>query len=82
MPIVQVFQMELVDSEWRSLAYGATAMSMGFGFGSMSLASGYIITTGGYSAFFLAGAGIELVAAGILLWILKRKSGVRNVSPT
>ena len=81
-PTLQVFQMELVDSEWRSLTYGATAMAMGFGFGSMSLASGYIIASRGYSTFFFVGAGIELVAAGILWWILKRKSGVRNVKPT
>lgn len=72
-PTLQVFQMELVDSEWRSLTYGVTAMAMGFGFGSMSLAGGYIIAARGYGSFFLVGACCELVATVILWWILRKR---------
>ena len=72
-PTLQVFQMELVDSEWRALTYGATAMVMGFGFGSMSLAGGYIIAARGYGSFFFIGACFELLSAAILWWILKKR---------
>ena len=37
LPELQIFQMELVDEGWRGLAYGAVAMAMGLGFGSMSI---------------------------------------------
>ncbi|MGC9396168.1 MAG: MFS transporter [Anaerolineae bacterium] len=72
-PVLQVFQMELVDSEWRSLTYGITSMAMGFGFGSLSLAGGYIITEFGYRSVFLVGAGLELVAAAVLWGVLRKQ---------
>jgi len=71
--VLQVFQMELVDSEWRALTYGITSMAMGFGFGSFSLAGGYIITTFGYRSAFLVGAGLELASAAVLWGILRKR---------
>ena len=73
-PVLQVFQMELVDSEWRALTYGVTSMAMGFGFGSMSLAGGYIIAAVGYRNVFLLGAGLDLVAAVVLWGVLKQQA--------
>jgi predicted MFS family arabinose efflux permease len=72
MPALQVFQMERVDSQWRSLAYGAVSMAMGLGFGSTSLAGGYIVAAWGYRALFLLGAGLSAAAAGLMWSILKR----------
>jgi MFS family permease len=71
MPALQVFQMELVDSEWRSVAYGAVSTAMGLGFGSISLAGGYIITATGYSNLFLVGIGLSTVAT-VVMWAILR----------
>lgn len=71
LPALQVFQMELVDGPWRSLAYGAVSMAMGFGFGSTSLAGGYIVAAGGYRSLFLLGVGLSTVAAALMWAILK-----------
>ena len=71
-PVLQVFQMELVDSEWRALTYGITSMAMGFGFGSFSLVGGYIIEAFGYRRVFLVGAGLEFVSA-LVLWVVLKK---------
>jgi predicted MFS family arabinose efflux permease len=71
MPAFQVYQMELVSSRWRSLAYGIVSMAMGFTFASISLAGGYIIAQWGYSSLFLLGIGM-CVAGTVLMWgILK-----------
>jgi MFS family permease len=72
MPALQVFQMELVDVRWRPLAYGAASMAMGFSFGSISLAGGYIIASAGYRTLFATGAGVSVVGA-VLMWIILRR---------
>jgi MFS family permease len=71
-PVLQVFQMELVAPEWRALSYGITSMAMGFGFGSFSLLGGYIIEAFGYRSVFLAGAGLEFLSA-LVLWAILRQ---------
>ena len=74
MPAFQVFQMERVDSRWRSLAYGAVSMAMGLGFGSTSLAGGYIIAAWGYRSLFLIGVGLSLAGA-TLMWYIHQSPG-------
>jgi predicted MFS family arabinose efflux permease len=74
MPALQVFQMELVDSQWRSLAYGAVSMAMGMGFGSTSFGGGYLIAAAGYRSLFLMGVALSVVAAAVMWGILKRQS--------
>jgi MFS family permease len=74
LPALQSFQMERVDPQWRSLAYGAVAMGMGLGFSSTSLAGGYIIAARGYRTLFTAGIFVTLVSAA-LLWIILRRQG-------
>jgi len=71
---LQVFQMELVDEEWRSLAYGAVAMAMGLGFGSTSYSGGYIVAAYGYSTIFWLGAAMSGLATLIITLILGHKS--------
>ena len=74
MPALQVFQMELVDAQWRSLAYGAVSMGMGFSFGLISLLGGYIIAAVGYRSLFALGVGLCL-AGTVLMWgVLRRLS--------
>jgi MFS family permease len=80
LPALQVFQMEMVDSEWRSLAYGAISMAMGMGFGTTSLAGGYIIAAWGYSRLFLIGVGLSAIA-GAFMWGMLRYHGMRAAAP-
>jgi len=68
---LQVYQMELVDAEWRSMSYGTISMAMGLGFGSLSLVGGYIIATYGYRSLFLLGTGLSLFSAALMWGILK-----------
>lgn len=72
MPAVQAFQMERIDPEWRSMGYGAVAMAMGSGFGSTSIAGGYIIAAAGYRPLFGLGIVLSLVATAIMWGILRR----------
>jgi MFS family permease len=75
--VLQVFLMELVDSEWRALTYGITSMAMGFGFGSSSLVSGYVVAALGYRSIFLIGAGLDFVAAAVLWGVLKKQTRLK-----
>lgn len=75
---LQVFQMELVDEEWRSLAYGAVAMAMGLGFGSTSYSGGHVVATYGYSTILWLGAAISGLATLIIAFILKQRSKGKN----
>jgi MFS family permease len=70
-PALQVFQMELVPGEWQSIAYGAVSMAMGLGFGSTSLAGGYIIASSGYRTLFLIGAVLSALASAVMWDILR-----------
>ena len=71
-PTLQVFQMELVDDRWRSLAYGALTMGMGLSFGSISIAGGYVIAAVGYRSVFLFGAVLS-TAGAVLMWAIRRR---------
>jgi MFS family permease len=72
LPVLQVYQMELVEDERRSLAYGIFSAVMGFGFASISLAGGYIVAERGYQSLFLLGAGMCLLGAALMAVIRKR----------
>jgi predicted MFS family arabinose efflux permease len=74
MPALQVFQMELVESGWRSLAYGAVSMAMGLSFGLTSLLGGYVIAAAGYRSLFMWGAGLS-VASAVFMWGVNRRLG-------
>lgn len=80
MPALQVFQMELVEEEWRSLAYGAVSMAMGLGFSSTSLAGGYVIVAAGYRPLFLGGAVLCAVASIVMWTIARREARQRQAS--
>ncbi len=82
MPALQVFQMELVEDEWRSLAYGAVSMAMGLGFASTSFGGGYVIAAAGYRILFLVGA-VLCAASSIAMWaIARREARHRRIAPT
>jgi MFS family permease len=79
MPAFQVYQMELVSSRWRSLAYGIVSMGMGFTFASISLIGGYVAAEWGYRSLFLLGVGMCLVGA-VLMWGIQKYSGERTLA--
>ena len=78
MPCAQIFLMGLVESQWRSLAYGALSSFMGFAFGSMSLLGGYLVASAGYGTLFLLGAGLCGCAAALMWVMTKRLCGSRG----
>jgi MFS family permease len=71
MPALQVYQMELVAAQWRSLVYGILSMVMGFTFASISFAGGYVASAWGYRSLFGLGAIIGLAGA-FFMWGLLR----------
>jgi predicted MFS family arabinose efflux permease len=77
-PALQVFQMELVDERWRSIAYGAVSMAMGLGYGSTSLAGGYIISSWGYRRLFSVGIALSLAASAVLFVVLRVRGDGRG----
>jgi predicted MFS family arabinose efflux permease len=79
LPAMQAFQMERIDPEWRSIGYGAVAMAMGSGFGSTSIAGGYIVAAAGYRTLFALGIAVSLLAAAIM-WGILRHAARANAS--
>jgi MFS family permease len=84
MPTLQVFQMELVDAQWRSLAYGILSMAMSLTYASTSFLGGQIAAQWGYHRLFLLGIGLCLLGVGIMRLIVQhprlRVEVVRSVS--
>lgn len=80
MPALQAFQMDLVDSQWRSLAYASVSVAMGLGFGSVSLLGGYVVVAAGYRTVFLVGVILSTVSAA-LMWVMLRSRSKRAGQP-
>ncbi len=72
MPALQVYQMELVDRRWRSLAYAAVSMAMGLSFGVISYAGGYVADGWGYDSLFTMGLILSAMGAAMMWGILKK----------
>lgn len=71
MPALQVYQMEMVASRWRSLAYSVLSMGMSLTFTSVSFGGGYIAEHWGYQPLFFLGMGFSLSGA-LLMWRMRR----------
>ena len=72
MPALQVYQMEIVEKRWRSLAYGAVSAAMGLSFGLVSLGGGQMIEKWGYNSLFVFGVTFSFIGAFIMWGMLKR----------
>ena len=72
MPALQVYQMEMIERRWRSLAYGAVSTAMGLSFALVSFSGGQIIARWGYTNLFVMGVCLSLVGATIMWGLLKR----------
>lgn len=76
MPALQVFQMELVASRWRSLTYGIVSMAMGFAYASIGFGGGYLVAAWGYQTLFWVGIGFSLIGTAFM-WGMLRSSRLR-----
>ncbi len=72
MPTLQVYQMEMIEKRWRSLAYGAVSTAMGFSFMLVSFGGGQIIERWGYTSLFAMGVILSFFGATIMWGMLKR----------
>jgi len=72
MPALQVYQMEMIEKRWRSLAYGAVNTAMGLSFGLVSFGGGQIIERWGYTSLYTLGVSLSIVGASIMWMMLKR----------
>ena len=72
MPALQVYQMEMIEKRWRSLAYGAVNTAMGFSFMLVSFGGGQIIDKWGYTSLFAMGVILSFFGATIMWGMLKR----------
>ncbi len=72
MPVIQIYQMEMVPQSRRPLAFALLSMALGINYGILSFFGGYIITLWSYSILFLVSCIITLVGSLILLLVMRR----------
>lgn len=72
MPALQVYQMEMVEQRWRSLAYGAVSMAMSLSFGAISFSGGFVVAGWGYGALFMIGLGLSALGAAVMWGMVRR----------
>jgi MFS family permease len=63
LPVINVYQMELVEPRWRTAMSGATSMANGLSWSAITFAGGYVIAALGYRTLFLVGVGVTVVGA-------------------
>lgn len=74
MPAYQVVQMELVGPEWRAVVAGIGSMAGSVGFGTMSLAGGFIVVQKGYHWLYAIAAALVLLSAALVLILQARRT--------
>jgi MFS family permease len=69
-----VFGQESVEAQWRTATAAWSVVGLALGWAMMAAAAGYLITSVGYAALFLAGAGCAVASAmvTVLWWGRKR----------
>jgi MFS family permease len=78
LPVINVYQMELVEARWRTTMSGITSMANGLSWAAITFAGGYVIAAMGYRTLFLVGVGATVVGAaffGICFWRRQRSNG-------
>lgn len=84
MPALQVYQMEMVERQWRSLAYSMVSVGMSLSFSTVSLVGGYIAASFGYPQLFTLGMFVTLTSV-VVMWFSQRRSAQdlkKTVTPT
>jgi MFS family permease len=63
LPVINVYQMELVEARWRTTMSGVTSMANGLSWSAITFAGGYVIAALGYRTLFMVGVGVTVVGA-------------------
>jgi len=77
LPTLQLFMLEMIPDQWRSLAYGMLSMMMGGSFALSSLAGGYIIAGHGYRALYAYGVVLALLATLLIAWLARHREAIQ-----
>ncbi len=72
MPVIQMYQMEMVHQSWRPVAFALLSMALGLNYGIISFFGGYIIASWGYPVLFMISCVVTLVGSLILLVVMRR----------
>jgi len=81
LPTLQLFTMQLVAPEWRSLSYGVLSMAMGGAYALATLAGGYVVAGQGYRALFGYGIAFALAATALIAWTSRHRDAILARSP-
>jgi len=65
--VTNIYQMEVVTEDWRSLTSGTISMAMGIGFSAMTLGGGYMIQAVGFQGFYFIGA-LSVMCSALIFW--------------
>ena len=76
MPVIQMYQMEMVQAEYRPIAFALVSVALGANFGLISLFGGYIIEAWGYPSLFLIGA-VAAVAGSVFLLAIRARPAMQ-----
>ena len=71
MPVVQIYQMEMVQQAWRPLAFGLVSVAQSVNYGTLSFFGGRVISLGGYPTLFLVGAALSVLGS-IMIFLVQR----------
>ena len=71
MPVVQIYQMEMVQREWRPLAYALVSVAQGLSFAGISYFGGRAISLWGYPMLFLICGVLTVVGCLVLFAVLR-----------
>jgi predicted MFS family arabinose efflux permease len=63
LPVINVYQMELVEPRWRTAMSGMTSMANGLSWSATTFVGGYVIAAVGYRTLFMAGVALTLAGA-------------------
>jgi hypothetical protein len=77
-PAINVYQMELVLSDWRTAMSGVTAMASGLNYSAVSLIGGQVIASVGYPPLFLGSAAVTLVGSVLFAAYFGRRDQARG----
>ena len=69
MPVIQIYQMEMVQRAWRPLAFALLSVALGINYGTLSFFGGYVISRWGYQTLFLSCALLTVMGSLVLMTI-------------
>ncbi len=75
-PAFMVYTQEIVARHWQGTMSAITTMAIGISWAAMAFGGGYLITSVGYRALFLIGAGLTAIGAALFQSYFSRPRGL------